>query len=252
MIAHAPLARPLPAWLTSAPFAHRGLHGPGAPETTLAAFERAIAAGYAIELDVQMLGDGELVVFHDNDLARAAGSARALIDEDRHSIRQYHLFETSERIPTLADVLALAAGRVPLLVEIKNRPLRPGIESAVYAQLTRYAGPFAVQSFQPLTVAWFRRHAPAMIRGQLAGALRYPGISRVERLASRYLCTIAWSWPDFVNYELAALPNAWAQWITRSAAMPLLCWTVRSEEELQKATSLGLNYVFEHVRPDGR
>ncbi len=239
----------VPEWLTAHPFAHRGLHGEGAPENTVAAFECALAAGYAIELDVQMLGDGELVVFHDSDLARAVGIARTLAQEDRHTIGRYALFGTAQRIPTLAHVLALVAGRVPLLIEIKNRPTRAGIEQAVWTQLSRYAGPYAVQSFNPVTVGWFRRHAPAVLRGQLSGSLRYAEVSPLERFVSRHLWTIAWSQPHFINYELAALPNAWVQWVARRAALPVLCWTVRTDAERRKADVLGLNYIFENLRP---
>ena len=71
-------ARPEPsafgeAWelLFDPPVAHRGLWSPGgAPENSLAAFQAACAAGYGIELDVQITADGEAVVFHDYKLDR--------------------------------------------------------------------------------------------------------------------------------------------------------------------------------------
>lgn len=64
------------AWdlLFAPPVAHRGLWSPhGAPENSLAGFQAACAAGYGIELDVQLSADGEAMVFHDDTLARLTG-----------------------------------------------------------------------------------------------------------------------------------------------------------------------------------
>lgn len=55
------------------PVAHRGLHGGEIPENSLSAFEEAAAKGYSVETDVQMTKDGELVLFHDDDLLRMCG-----------------------------------------------------------------------------------------------------------------------------------------------------------------------------------
>lgn len=64
-----------PGWETfeHVRFAHRGLHGPGVPENSLAAFRRAAEAGYGAELDVHLTADGYLAVIHDSDLARMCG-----------------------------------------------------------------------------------------------------------------------------------------------------------------------------------
>src|SRR4051794_2404055 len=59
-------------WLTARPIAHRGLHdkAKGVIENTVSAALAAVDAGYAIECDVQLTGDGEAVVFHDFTLDR--------------------------------------------------------------------------------------------------------------------------------------------------------------------------------------
>ena len=74
------------AWRGTA-FAHRGLHGDGAEENTLEAFERACCAGYGIELDVQLSRDGEVVVFHDDSLRRMTGDARRVDQLDWAQLR---------------------------------------------------------------------------------------------------------------------------------------------------------------------
>jgi glycerophosphoryl diester phosphodiesterase len=237
-------------WLTTRPVAHRGLHGPGAPENTLPAFEAAASAGYPIELDVHLLRDGTLVVFHDDDLKRAAGVPRTLAEESAHSIAKHRLFGSEHGVPLLSDVLSLVAARVPVLLEIKSRDEPLETARAVAQQLTRYHGELAVQSFNPFVVGWFARHAPHIVRGQLAGPLEDdPGLTTFQRFATRHLLSALWSRPHFLNYDLRALPDRWVGNVARAARLPLLCWTVRTPEDKRKADALGLNYVFDHLRP---
>ena len=56
-------------------YAHRGLfdNESEAPENSLAAFQKAVDAGYGMELDVQLTKDDRLVVFHDATLKRMCG-----------------------------------------------------------------------------------------------------------------------------------------------------------------------------------
>ncbi len=237
----------LPAWLTQRPISHRGLHGPGAPENSLAAFEAARDADYPIELDVHVLSDGEVVVFHDEQLLRATGEKGSLHSQTRDSLGRYRLFGTEQRIPTLAQVLDLVSGKVPLMVEIKGR--LPKRARHVHALLAKYSGEFAVQSFDPYTVAYFRDHAPEWPRGQLAGLIEGGPHSRFERFATRRVLGALVSRPHFINYELKGLPDPWLQGISRILDLPLVCWTVHNEAEKRKAEELGINYVFEGIRP---
>jgi glycerophosphoryl diester phosphodiesterase len=238
------------SWLSTRPIAHRGLHSTEAPENTLPAFEAAARAGYPIELDVHMLPDGTVVVFHDDDLLRAAQLQRPLSQETALSIRSHRLFGTSHGIPSLSEVLELVAGRVPVLVEIKNRHDQQGVEQAVFQQLLRYHGELAVQSFNPFAVAWFGKYAPHITRGQLAGPLEEDeGLTSFQRFATRRLLSALWSRPHFINYDLRGLPDRWVQNVARMAGLPLLCWTVRTPADKSKADALGANYVFDNLRP---
>jgi len=101
---------------------HRGVRG-AAPENTLAAFERALAEGAdAIEIDVRPCGSGELVVFHDPDLARLTGNAdlRAVHLLPYHELQRIDLGD-GQRIPRLSEALAWARGRrLRINVEIKG------------------------------------------------------------------------------------------------------------------------------------
>lgn len=240
----------LPPWLLEAPFAHRGLHDldAGVPENTLAAFDAAVASGYAIELDVQRLGDGTVVVFHDGDLRRACAIDKRLRDVGWSDVSGLRVFGSDQGIPKLETVLDHVAGRVPLLVELKKRR-DEDIERGTWEPLSRYTGPYAVQAFRPSAVRWFREHAPEVTRGQLAGPLEYDRISRWRRFVSRRILGAVASRPDFINYDLHALPDPWVEFVSRMSGAPVLCWAVKNETDRHKAERLGINYVFDNVRP---
>ncbi|MGB5813360.1 MAG: glycerophosphodiester phosphodiesterase family protein [Polyangiales bacterium] len=241
----------LPAWIVSMPCAHRGLHdlANGVPENTMSAFDAACANGYPIELDVQRLGDGTVVVFHDYSLHRACGIDRRLSDVGWDDIADLRVFGSDQGIPRLRDVLAAVADRVPLLVEIKKGERDTGIETAVWRLLSRYEGDFAVQSFRPSVVQWFRARAPGAPVGQIAGPLSDGRVSFSKRIVSRWLLSVSVARPDFINYDLRALPFPWLEGLRHLTSIPVICWTVRTPADQEKAERFGLNYVFENVRP---
>lgn len=238
-----------PSWLRERPIAHRGLHGDGVPENSLAAFEAAVDAGYPVELDVRLSADEVPVVVHDERLERLCGVDAAVAELDRATLAELTLQDTGEAIPTLAEALATVDGRVPVLVEVKNRE-RPGeVERAVAAVLDAYDGAFAVQSFNPLTVRWFRRHRPAWPRGQVAGRLRgATDVGPLARFVCRRLLASPLARPDFVAYEHDALPY-WPVTLHRRLGVPVLAWTVRTAAALQRARERADTVVFESIRP---
>jgi len=221
----------------------------GVPENSTPAFEAAAQAGYPIELDVQLLADGALLVFHDDDLLRATGVRRALSECAHRDVVGLPLFGTPHHAPTLSDVLTQVDARVPILLEIKQRGPGDQLASRVHQALRGYAGQVAVQSFNPYVLRWFRRHAPDQVLGQLGGPLRDDALAAFEKLASRSLITLALSRPDFINFDLRALPDRWVDAVSHATGLPLLAWTVRTEADRQKAVALGVNYVFEGIRP---
>ena len=90
------------SWLFDKPIAHRGLHGGGVIENSLAAYEAAIQKGFNIEIDVHILADDELVVFHDNTLERIFGES---VELQAANVRIY------DRALTPAEIEALAKER---------------------------------------------------------------------------------------------------------------------------------------------
>lgn len=238
------------------PIAHRGLHGPDAPENSRAAFEAAIAAGYGIELDVQPAGDGRAMVFHDDDLARLC-DVPGLIRETRPGdLAALRLAGGDQAIPTLASVLELVAGRVPLLIEIKDQDGRLGgnigdLQDRVAADLAGYEGPVAVMSFNPVTVAAFGAVAPGIARGLTScgyGADEWPMLDTEMRARLADLGDFDRAGACFISHDKADLDSdAVARLAQRG--VPVLCWTIRSPAEEQAARRIAGGITFEHYLP---
>lgn len=241
------------AWLRQTPIAHRGLHdiAHGIVENSLSAFRAAIAAGYAIELDLQPSVDGEAMVFHDETLDRLTEASGKVSARSAQELSALKLAGSSDTIPKLAQVLDLVAGKVPLLVEIKAWTRRVGDLEARTAELLRdYRGPVAVQSFNPLTLRWYRRHAPVIPRGLLSTDYRAAvpfRLSRRTRFALRHLLTAPVIRPHFIAYDVHALP-ALAPKIARALGLPLIAWTVASEQERRIGARYADNIIFEGFR----
>ncbi len=237
-----------PAWVTERPVAHRGLHDAQLPENSLAAFEAAVEAGVPLELDVHASLDAEAVVFHDESLLRMTGTQGDVRAWPWDRLRDLSLGGTSERVPSLADVLRLVNGRVPVVIEIKNSGPVGVIERAVAHLLDRYTGAVAVQSFNPLSLAWFRREQPEIPRGLLAGDMHDTDFGLLKRVVLQRMLLAPHVRPAYVGYDLQALPEPSAS-VLRRLGVPLLAWTVRTREEQTRALRLADNYIFEFVEP---
>lgn len=211
------------------------------PENSLAAFAAAAAAGYGIELDVRLSADGVAMVFHDAKLERLTGLAGPMAARSRRELAGARLAGTDQPIPTLAEALDLVAGRVPVLVEVKNEADEAGpLEEAARSALEAYAGDYGVLAFNPLTLAWFRRQAPAVPRGlNTADTDWVPQPFAVARRVAE---------PDFISHHLDSLSAARAKAV-RDDGLPLIVYTVRGPAERAKAEALADNYIFEGFRP---
>jgi glycerophosphoryl diester phosphodiesterase len=234
-------------WLRRQPIAHRGYHDNNlsVPENSRAAFSAALDAGFPIELDVQLLKDGTVVVFHDQGLERACGRPGQVADLTREQLRVMRLFQSTETIPTLAEVLALVAGRVPLLIELKNFTRSRALEQAVLDLLAEYEGPFALQSFNPLAVRWLKKQQPELAVGLLAPA--QTGAGPAYRLLNLFLLHRRRQ-PDFIGFDREQLPHPRAA-IFQQQGIPVLAWTVRSQAQFEAVRPYCDNIIFEGFLP---
>lgn len=222
---------PAPDWLTRWEYAHRGLHQEGAPENSRAAAEAAIAAGMGIECDIQMSRDNVPLVFHDWVLERLTKAHGKVAARTADELCQIPLLETDQTLWRLADLLALAQGRVPILVEIKAEPHLAVAEAciAITKVLAGYGGPLAVMSFDLRVGEWFAKHAPATPRGLVITDTLDHGYRQAWR-APKALERAA---PDFLACDVRDIPNALTT-LWRTCGRPLLTWTVRSPETRER------------------
>ncbi len=163
------------SWLIQRPIAHRGLHDLNHErwENTLSAFEAACAAGFAIECDVHLSADGVPIVFHDHALQRLTGAEGQLCDKPASELVQLRVGGTADHVPTFAEMLALVAGRVPIVVELKSPPGDDrGLVARVAAALETYDGKAAIMSFDHRLVRRFADEAPHVARRSDRGRTR--------------------------------------------------------------------------------
>jgi glycerophosphoryl diester phosphodiesterase len=231
-------------WLTARPIAHRGFHdlALGRPENSLAAFEAAAGAHYGIECDLHPSADGVPVVFHDFSLKRLTGDPRQVRELTASELGNLRLSGTPEWIPTLDELLTLLEGRVPLLLELKHVPHRDaGLAWAVVDRLKRYAGPAAVMSFSGTLIADVRAANPHLPRGLTAQGNLKRAVAHFR--AARRLGV------DFISYRAGDLPTPMPVIARQLFGLPLICWTVRTRDELAKARRWADQVTFEGFAP---
>ena len=235
------------SWLVQSPIAHRGLHDKEHPENSISAFENAINEGYPIELDVQMIADGTVIVFHDDSLSRLTDNDGYVKFLNKSDLEILTLKDSKEKIPTFEEVLDFVAGRTPILIEIKNQGKVGELEKKVVDILKNYKGEYAVQSFNPYVLEYFYKHAPNIIRGQLAGFFKGEKLSFIKKYAlKRMLLNKKISKPNFISYEAKRVPN---RFIRKYKSIPLLVWTVRNQSEYLKVVKYCDNVIFEGFEP---
>lgn len=241
-------------WITKSWIAHRGLHDDKIPENTMAAFNAAIAKGYPIELDVMLTKDKKVIVFHDKKLKRLFGIDGYVNDMTYEQLAELRFPGTNERIPLFSRVLAAVDGQVPLLIETKNEDEVGELERLVHEELKGYQGPYAIQSFNPYSVKWFRINAPEVLRGQLSGTfivsdyeVEYAGTTRLpwyKRFVLSNMLMNFESRPNFIAYEIKN-DGYKAFKRLKKLGVPVLGWTVDSKEAYEMAKNECDNFIVD-------
>lgn len=244
----------LPSSFLDLPLAHRGLHDleNGIAENSTKGCAAAIAVGYGIEIDVQLTRDGQAMVFHDYDLGRLTDESGPVAQHTAAELSEITLKGDGDPIPTLVDTLKQVAGKVPLLIEVKDQDGAMGpnvgpLEDAVVAALEGYPGPVAVMSFNPHSVAHFEKVAPHIPRGLVTcnwPAKNWPTVPENVRDTLRDIPDFDRTKSCFISHSKASLTNPA---VTRIKAQghAILCWTIKSPQQEAKAREIVDNITFE-------
>ena len=231
--------------------AHRGLYekDQSIPENSLAAFRRAVEAGYGAELDVHITKDDRLAVFHDDDLTRMCGVSGRPEDKAYAELSALRLMGTEERIPLLNDVLDAMDGKAPIILELKRGGRNDELCRLAHAALRDYTGDVCIESFDPFIVAWWRKNAPEYLRGQLSGtfsAMKEGTSAPAAFLLSRLLLNAA-ARPQFIAYGICDKKPLTVRLCEAMGAMRV-AWTSHDTNAEAKNDTV----IFEHYRPKVR
>ncbi len=235
------------------PVAHRGLHDLSAriPENSLSAFQRAVTAGYGIELDVRETYDEQLVVMHDPGLLRMTGFNMKVAETRLADLEGIYLKNSDEHIPELREVLSLVQGRVPLVIEIKCEEWKAErICEHVAYELDRYEGPACIESFHPGVLRWFYKNRPQVLRGQLSERfLGEKGLRRLLGLPASCCLANFLTHPDFIAYDCRQTHLIRFQLLRYVLRAETAAWTVRSAEDMKRLARDFDVFIFEGFLP---
>ncbi|MEP2783101.1 MAG: glycerophosphodiester phosphodiesterase family protein [Pseudoruegeria sp.] len=249
---------PLPVEFLATPLAHRALHDvkAGRPENSRAAIQAAIDAGYGIEIDVQLSKDHQAMVFHDYDLGRLTSSKGPVAQQTSNELAETSLRHSNEGVPSLAEVMEMVNGQVPLLIEIKDQSKRlsegaDDLEKAVGSLCNAYIGPLAVMSFNPHTIGSLQQYVKDLPVGLVTDAFKmsgWPLVSPRKRAHFRDIADYDRVGASFVSHSVTDLDRPrLLELKARNAS--ILCWTVRNKAEEANARKIVDNITFEGYYP---
>lgn len=231
------------SWLKAQPIAHRGYHDMNREvwENTLSAFSRAVDAGFAIECDLQLTADSVPVVFHDDKLERLCGIRGDVRVRTAAELGLLSVGGTRDRVPTLAQLLRLVGGRVPLVLELKgHKDDDEGFAAAVLDALEGYKGHVALMSFDH----WLLKDLKALDAPYPLG-LTAEGANPETFFVHEEAMHLGL---DFISYRYIDLPNAF---ITKERALgrTVITWTVRDDQARQHTFAHADQMTFEGFDP---
>lgn len=248
----------LPRDFLGQPLAHRGLHdrARGVIENSASAVRAAVAAGYGVEVDIQLASDRVAMVFHDHDLDRLTAQSGPVRGWASRDLARLPLTGTTDTIPTLAQILDIVGGRVPLLIEMKDQSGGTGnapdeLERAVAHDLATYGGPVAVMSFNPFMVANIAKRAPGVPRGLTTdgyAAKEWPDLTSDTLKSLREMEAFDQVGACFISHDMHDLKAPRVAEL-RARGVPILCWTVKSPEDEVLARRVAHNITFEGYIP---
>jgi glycerophosphoryl diester phosphodiesterase len=249
----------MPGTLFDRPIAHRGLHdrARGVIENSAAAFDAAIAGGYAIECDVQLSSDGVPFIFHDDDfdrLTQATGpsDARPIAEVQTLVLKDSAAGQVPQRF---SEFVAQIAGRTMLQIELKQQrdaQQTTALATAVVNELRGYRGPYTLESFDPNLIIALRKAGERAPIGIITYDYDEPGwdskLSGWQRVALRNLL----HWPltrfDFISCRDTSLTLP-AVRLFRSLGVPVTSWTIKSQPSAEAALRHADQIVFEGFLP---
>tara|TARA_B110001469_G_C9561521_1_gene278544 strand:+ start:144 stop:824 length:681 start_codon:yes stop_codon:yes gene_type:complete len=224
-------------WLNKLPIAHRGLHSNANNiyENTKESFLAAVNENYAIECDVVLSKDHEVVVFHDENLKRLCNLDKNVSNLTMNELRSLKIYESNSNIISLDEMLHVVSAHVPIIIEIKGK-FTPFIEERIQEIIRSYRGPIALKTFNLKSVEWLIKFLPYVYKGLVIDS----NTNNFEAILDLNI--------DFVSCDIEFIESNLVDRLKKKG-LPIITWTVDNEDKKKKANLIADNIIFENIRP---
>lgn len=211
------------------------------PENTLSSFRKCVAHGYGIELDIHQCKSGELVVCHDEDVARTTNGTGLIKDMTWEQLGKLSAGKlagpdfANEKLPLLSQVLEAVDGKVLLNIEIKNTPIKyPGIEEALVKLLSTYKAPgkILISSFDHEALHTVHKLAPQYKLGFLDSAVPYDLPAYAKAIGAA-------SWNPYFGDARADVVE-----LAHKHGISVNVWTLDKPEDWRKAIDMNVDSII--------
>ena len=223
--------------------AHRGLHkNKIIPENSMLAFKAAIEKNYAIEFDINITKDNQIVLFHDDDLNRLCNKKENIEDVSYDFLKDLNLYESNEKIPLLKELLDEVAGKIPLIIEIKKHKNIGLLENILLEMLKEYKGEYFICSFEKDILLWLEKNKPKEIRGLIFESLPIK-FKKYEKIA--FLYKYFKSKADFISLEDKLIDSSIYDFCKKKK-LDILVWTIKDKKSFQNIDKKVSAVIFEN------
>ncbi|MBP7225989.1 MAG: hypothetical protein KBA17_05585 [Aliarcobacter sp.] len=223
--------------------AHRGLHkNKIIPENSMLAFKAAIEKNYAIEFDINITKDNQIVVFHDDDLNRLCNKKENIEDVSYDFLKDLNLYESNEKIPLLKELLDEVAGKIPLIIEIKKHKNIGLLENILLEMLKEYKGEYFICSFEKDILFWLEKNKPKERRGLIFGSLPIK-FKKYEKIA--FLYKYFKSKADFISLEDKLIDSSIYDFCKKKE-LDIVVWTIKDKKSFQNIDKKVSAVIFEN------
>ncbi len=231
------------SFLTKNIISHRGIHdNTKTYENTIEAFQKALKKKYIIELDIHLTKDNQIIVFHDYNTKRITGKNQIIEKTTYKELNNQNIIH----IPTLEEVLKIVDGKVPLLIEVKQESKVGPLERMLMEILKKYKGQYAIQSFNALTIYWFKKNYPNILRGQLSYSLKGKKANIIKKIFFKNMLLNIITKPNFISYKYNELSEKKINKYKKKGIITL-AWTISNKEDYLKYKNLYDNLICEKI-----